>query len=100
MTSSDSNKKMGLYIPKRNFGTNLCSFVIDLQQIMGCLQRNIICFTQRLQTAEIERRSLRVEATKLRQENNQLRLETDRTQGMESEIIQLRDNVSLLVVQK
>ncbi|XP_071794777.1 coiled-coil domain-containing protein 171-like isoform X1 [Asterias amurensis] len=66
--------------------------MVSSQQIMGCLQRNIICFTQRLQTAEIERRSLRVEATKLRQENNQLRLETDRTQGMESEIIQLRDN--------
>ena len=62
---------------------------------MSCLQRNIINFTQRLHTAEIERRSLRMEAAKLRQENNELRLKTDRTKGIENEITHLRDMVSI-----
>ncbi|XP_038072561.1 coiled-coil domain-containing protein 171-like isoform X2 [Patiria miniata] len=61
------------------------------QEIMACLQRNIINFTQRLHTAEVERRSLRLETAKLRQENDELKMETERAKGMENEITQLRD---------
>ena len=61
---------------------------------MACLQHNIINFTQRLHTAEVERRSLRMEAAKLRQENGELKMEGDRAKDLENEITQLRDIVS------
>ncbi|XP_022102941.1 coiled-coil domain-containing protein 171-like isoform X2 [Acanthaster planci] len=61
------------------------------QEIMACLQRNIINFTQRLHTAEVERRSLRVETAKLRQDNEELKMEKERAKDMENEITQLRD---------
>ena len=60
---------------------------------MSSLQQNIINFTQRLHSAEVERRSLRMETTKLKDENCQLKRKTEHTENVDKELTRLRHEV-------
>ena len=67
---------------------------------MARLQRNIVAFTQRLHTAEVERRSLRMEVAGLRQDNRDLGSAKDRARSMEDQLTQLRESVSCLSLER
>lgn len=62
---------------------------------MSRLQHNIINFTQRLHDAEVERRSLRMETAKLKDENSHLRKHTKHTDSLDKELTRLQREVSV-----
>ncbi len=60
---------------------------------MSSLQQNIINFTQRLHSAEVERRSLRMETAKLKDDNSKLNRKAEQTDNMDKELNRLRQQV-------
>ena len=62
---------------------------------MASLQQNIINFTQRLHSAEVERRSLRMERNKLKDENCQLKRKTEHAENVDKELTRLRQEVCM-----
>ncbi|XP_070542624.1 coiled-coil domain-containing protein 171-like isoform X2 [Ptychodera flava] len=63
-------------------------------QTMVSLQKHILEFTQRLHTAEVDRRAVRLDNVQLHQENEDLRIETTRLAAFEGEVVKLRDEVN------
>ncbi|XP_073662210.1 coiled-coil domain-containing protein 171 isoform X2 [Tursiops truncatus] len=56
------------------------------------LQKQIFGFTQRLHTAEVERRSLRLEVTELKRNVNELKKELDKTQGLQMQLNEVKQS--------
>ncbi|XP_077989026.1 coiled-coil domain-containing protein 171-like isoform X2 [Glandiceps talaboti] len=63
------------------------------QQTMVSLQKHILEFTQKLHTAEVDRRTVRIENVRLHQENNDLKTENNKLTSIEGEVRTLRDEV-------
>nr|XP_056722632.1 coiled-coil domain-containing protein 171-like [Euleptes europaea] len=53
---------------------------------IASLQKQIFEFTQRLHTAEVERRSLRIELTEFKRNLNEMKKEADKAQGLQEQL--------------
>ncbi|XP_068407880.1 coiled-coil domain-containing protein 171 isoform X3 [Eschrichtius robustus] len=59
---------------------------VPILKSTASLQKQIFGFTQRLHTAEVERRSLRLEVTEMKRNVNELKKELDKTQGLQMQL--------------
>ena len=79
-------------------------FLSYLQRTIGALQNHILSFTQRLHSAEVDRRSLRLELSKSKQETSELksaqsssesqhRRAKDEARGLEERLQEMKEEV-------
>ncbi|KAM6182668.1 coiled-coil domain-containing protein 171 isoform 2-T2 [Erethizon dorsatum] len=59
---------------------------IPIMKSTASLQKQIFGFTQRLHTAEVERRSLRLEVTEFKRNVNEMKKELDKAQGLQMQL--------------
>ena len=80
------------------------SFLSYLQRTISALQNHILGFTQRLHSAEVDRRALRLELSKSKQETSELksaqssvesqhRKAKDQVQGLEERLQEIKEEV-------
>ncbi|XP_022429465.1 coiled-coil domain-containing protein 171 isoform X2 [Delphinapterus leucas] len=65
---------------------------VPILKSTASLQKQIFGFTQRLHTAEVERRSLRLEVTELKRNVNELKKELDKTQGLQMQLNEVKQS--------
>ncbi|KAM9083342.1 coiled-coil domain-containing protein 171 isoform 1-T2 [Megaptera novaeangliae] len=65
---------------------------VPILKSTASLQKQIFGFTQRLHTAEVERRSLRLEVTEMKQNVNELKKELDKTQGLQMQLNEFKQS--------
>uniref|UniRef100_A0ACB8ERN7 Uncharacterized protein n=1 Tax=Sphaerodactylus townsendi TaxID=933632 RepID=A0ACB8ERN7_9SAUR len=59
---------------------------VPVTKSIASLQKQIFEFTQRLHTAEVERRSLRLELTEFKRNVNEMKKEADKAQGLQEQL--------------
>ncbi|XP_061055060.1 coiled-coil domain-containing protein 171 isoform X3 [Eubalaena glacialis] len=65
---------------------------VPILKSTASLQKQIFGFTQRLHTAEVERRSLRLEVTEMKRNVNELKKELDKTQGLQMQLNEFKQS--------
>ncbi|XP_066897568.1 coiled-coil domain-containing protein 171 isoform X2 [Kogia breviceps] len=65
---------------------------VPILKSTALLQKQIFGFTQRLHTAEVERRSLRLEVTELKRNVNELKKELDKSQGLQMQLNEFKQS--------
>lgn len=93
-------------LAQENFTFEMIShfFLFRLQRTIGALQSHILGFTQRLHAAEVDRRSLRLELSKSKQESSELksaqssvesrhRKAKDEARGLEERLQEMKEEV-------
>uniref|UniRef100_A0A803V882 Coiled-coil domain containing 171 n=1 Tax=Ficedula albicollis TaxID=59894 RepID=A0A803V882_FICAL len=71
----------------------LCDRVSSMKNIES-LQKQIIEFTERLHTAEVERRSLRLQLTELKSDFSEVKKEADKAQSLQEQSNMLKQSLS------
>ncbi|XP_072373595.1 coiled-coil domain-containing protein 171 isoform X1 [Scyliorhinus torazame] len=68
---------------------------MPIKHCVEILKKQIIEFTQRLHAAEVERRSLRMELTQLKNYMSELKIESGKSQTLEQQLSDLKQNMKI-----
>uniref|UniRef100_UPI00398F6BFA coiled-coil domain-containing protein 171-like isoform X2 n=1 Tax=Pristiophorus japonicus TaxID=55135 RepID=UPI00398F6BFA len=83
----------GLYKANTKAGKQGLQVTVPIKQCVEVLKKQILEFTQRLHAAEVERRSLRMELTQLKNYTSELKRETGKTQNLEQQLNDLKQSM-------
>ncbi|XP_067839573.1 coiled-coil domain-containing protein 171-like isoform X2 [Heptranchias perlo] len=83
----------GLYKANAKAGKEGLQVTVPIKQSVEVLKKQILEFTQRLHAAEVERRSLRMELTQLKNYMSELKKETGKTQSLEQQLNDLKQTM-------
>ncbi|XP_055488322.1 coiled-coil domain-containing protein 171-like isoform X2 [Leucoraja erinacea] len=83
----------GLYKVNARAGKEGCQVTMPIKQCVEVLKKQILEFTQRLHAAEIERRSLRLELTQLKNYVSDLKRETGKAQILQQQLTDLKQSL-------
>uniref|UniRef100_A0A8D0GSF4 Coiled-coil domain-containing protein 171 n=1 Tax=Sphenodon punctatus TaxID=8508 RepID=A0A8D0GSF4_SPHPU len=73
---------------------------VPVTKSIASLQKKIFEFTQRLHTAEVERRSLRLELTEFKRNLNEMKKEADKAQSLQEQLNAFKQSVSIFDLEK
>ncbi|XP_051876146.1 coiled-coil domain-containing protein 171-like isoform X2 [Pristis pectinata] len=76
-------------------GKEGCQVTMPIKQCVEVLKKQILEFTQRLHAAEVERRSLRLELTQLKNYVSDLQRETGKAQNVEQQLNDLKQSLKI-----
>ncbi|XP_069780569.1 coiled-coil domain-containing protein 171 isoform X2 [Narcine bancroftii] len=74
-------------------GKEGCQVTMPIKKCMEILKKQILEFTQRLHAAEVERRSLRLELTQLKNYTSDLKKEAAKAQNLEQQLSELKHSL-------